>query len=392
VLIALTLTTAGFWATLFDTPELEGVLRVLSFTFVFNGFAVVPAALLTRRMDFLRLGVAEVAGSIVGGTAGVIAALAGAEYWALVVQTLTMSAVALVVLLVITGPPIIGWSRVQFDKIIGFSRNVLGSQLLNFVGQNADNFLIGLRLGPAALANYALSYRILTLPLQVFGQTANRIIFPVFSRLVDDRTRQARYFSATLSAVSIVVLVPMTIVALAAPIAVPAVFGTEWTDAIRPMQILAVSAVFRIISSVSSAVLLGNGRADWVFRLNLVSIPAFVIGFAIGVRWGIVGVAWSYVAVAVPITAVWLALTSRLIPMGAKDQAKALVPSLVGAAAAAAAWWIFDLAGVLSGFAMVVVVSVVCLGIGWGAVALLWRNLSRTMFGFARLVVSGSNR
>jgi PST family polysaccharide transporter len=157
------------------------------------------------------------------------------------------------------------------------------------------------------------------------------------------------------------------------------------------MQILAVSAVFRIISSVSSAVLLGNGRADWVFRLNLVSIPAYVIGFAIGVRWGIVGVAWSYVAVAIPITAVWLALTSRLIPLGAKDQAKALAPSIIGAGAAALAWWAFDLAGLVSGFAMVVLVSVVCLGVGWGVVAVLWRNLSRTMLGFARVVVSGSN-
>ncbi len=390
-LVALTLVGADVWASVFNTPELGGVLRVLSVTFVLNGFAVVPAALLTRRMDFKRLGVAQAVSSIVGGIAAVVAAIAGAEYWALVVLTITRDVIWLAILLVTTGPPVIAWSRVAFGKIIGFSRNVLGSQLLNYVGQNADNFLIGWRLGAAALANYALSYRILTLPLQVFGQTANRIIFPVFSRLVDDRPRQARYFSAALSAVSIVVLVPMTIVAMAAPVAIPAVFGIEWSDAIRPMQILAVSAVFRIISSVSSAVLLGNGRADWVFRLNLVSIPAHVAAFVIGLRWGIDGVAWSYVVVAGPLTVVWLGLTSRLIPLRARQQVQALAPSLVGASVAFLGWWALDMAGVVSGFGMVVAASAVSLVLGWGTVAVLWGNLSREMLGFARLVVSRSN-
>jgi PST family polysaccharide transporter len=391
VLVVATLAGAGLWAALFNTPEVAGVLRVLTVAFVLHGIAVVPAALLTRRMDFKRLGIAEVISTIVGGIAGVVAAFAGAEYWALVVQVIVRDAVWLAILVGATGLPIIGWSTEAFRKIFGFSRNVLGSQILNYIGQNADNFLVGLRLGPVALANYALSYRILTLPLQVFGQTANRVVFPVFSRLVDDRARQARYFSAVLSAVSIIVLVPMVIVALAAPEAVPAVFGVEWEDAVRPMQILAVSAVFRIISSVSSAVLLANGRADWVFRLNLVSIPAHLIGFVIGVQWGIDGVAWSFVAIAGPLTVAWLTLTSRLIPFGLSQQTRALVPSVVGALAAVVGWWALDQFGFGSGFALLVLQSVVCVLVGWGVIAVLWRGLSRELVGFARLVLSPSD-
>jgi PST family polysaccharide transporter len=386
-LVAVTLIGAPFWAALFNTPELTSVLRVLSITFVFNGFAVVPAALLTRRMQFKRLGLAEVASSVIGGIAGVIAALAGAEYWALVILTLTHDAVWLAILLATTGRPIIGWSRNAFHKIASFSRNVFGAQLLSFVGQNADNFLIGWRLGAVPLANYALSYRTLTLPLQVLGQTANRVIFPVFSRIVDDRQRQARYFSAALTGVSLFVLLPMTVVALAAPEAVPLVFGADWHGAIRPMQILAVSAVLRIISSVSSAVILANGRANWVFRMNLISIPTHVAGFIVGLQWGIEGVAWSFLVVALPLTTAWLALTSRLIPLGALGQIRALAPSVTSAVAATLGWWTVDQFASSAGFGALLAQAGVSVLVGLLAVALLWRSAARELADFVRLVV-----
>jgi PST family polysaccharide transporter len=386
-LVVLTLLSADLWASLFDTPELGNVLRVLSITFVFNGFAVVPAALLTRRLEFRRLGIAEVVSSVIGGTAGVVAAVSGAEYWALVIQTLTRDAVYVSILLATTGRPVVTWSREAFSRIASFSRNVFGSQMLNFVGQNADNFLVAWQLGKVPLANYTLSYRVLMLPIQVLGQTANRLVFPVFSRLIDDKPRQARYFSSVLTGISISVLLPMTIVALAAPAAVPIVFGPDWGGAVRAMQILAMSAVLRTISSVSSAVLFANGRADWVFRLNLVSIPAHLVGFAVGLRWGIEGVAWSFIIVALPLTFLWLMLTRRLIPLGAAGQLRALAPAITGAVAAVVVWqgldW-FD----IEGFAWLAVSGLVALVAGLGAVVLLWRGPTRELVAFARLVGS----
>jgi PST family polysaccharide transporter len=327
---------------------------------------------------------------VVGGIVGVIAALAGAEYWALVIMTLTRDAVWLALLLATTGRPIIGWSREAFHRIASFSRNVFGAQLLSFVGQNADNFLIGWRLGAVPLANYALSYRTLTLPLQVLGQTANRVIFPVFSRIVDDRQRQARYFSAALTGVSLFVLLPMTVVALAAPEAVPLVFGAAWHGAIRPMQILAVSAVLRIISSVSSAVILANGRANWVFRMNLISIPVHVAGFVVGLQWGIEGVAWSFLVVALPLTAVWLALTTRLIPLGALGQIRALAPSITSAVAATLGWWAVDQVALGAGFGALLLQAGVSILVGLLAVAMLWRSAAHELTGFVRLVLSRS--
>lgn len=338
VLVAVTQIAADVWADFFHTPELGAVLRVLSLTYVFNGLGVVPGAMLVRRLEFKLLGIAEVASSLFGGVAGVVAAVAGAEYWALVIQTLTRDAVMLVIVLRVTGPPVLAWSRVALSEISSFSRNAFGSQLLGFAGQNADNFLIGWRLGAVSLAHYALSYRMLLLPVLILGQTANRLVFPIFSRLNDDRTRQARYFVKTTSSLAVIVVPAMGLVALGAPRGVPIVFGEDWVAAIRPMQVLAGASVLRVLVTVASAVMFARGKATWVFRVNLVAIPAHIAGFTIGLRWGIDGVAWSYLLIGIPMAGIYLTLLGRLIPITISQYAAATLPAVTGTLAMALAW------------------------------------------------------
>lgn len=341
-LVVATQLSAPLWADFFGTPELESVLRVLSLTYVFNGLMVVPLALLVRRIEFKLLGIAEVISSIVSGVAGVIAAVLGAEYWALVIQTLTRDVVMLMVVLRVTGPPVVAWSRRALSQISSFSRNAFGSQLLGFAGQNTDNILIGWRLGAVALANYALGYRMLLLPVQILGQTANRMVFPIFSRLNDDKPRQARYFLMTVTSLSLIVVPLMVLVALAAPDVVPLIFGPEWHDAIRPMQILAIVAIFRALLTVNAAVILAAGKATWVFRRNLVAVPVHMAAFAVGLRWGIDGVAWSFLLTAVPLGAILIPPTSRVIPVTANNYFSALTPAVVASAIMVVSWPIAD--------------------------------------------------
>lgn len=391
-LVIATQLTADFWAGFFATPELEAVLRVLSLTFLLNGLGVVPGAMLVRRLEFKLLGVAEVASSVIGGIVGVAAALAGAEYWALVVQTLTRDALMLAIVLRVTGPPVVAWSRAAASQISSFSRNAFGAQLLGFAGQNADNLLIGWRLGAVALAHYALSYRMLLLPVQILGQTANRLVFPIFSRLNDDPVRQARYFVKTTSSLAVIVVPAMALVALGAPRGVPIVFGEEWQAAIRPLQILAAASVLRVLVTVVSAVMLARGKATWTFRVNLVAIPAHVAGFVVGLRWGIDGVAWSYLLIGIPMAGVWLTLLTRLVPFSVRNYAAAVGPAATGTVAILLAWTAVEhFVGSSVSSPLVLVVGTSASAVAFVAsVVVLWRQAIGEQLRLLRLLVSRS--
>jgi PST family polysaccharide transporter len=387
-LVVLTLAGAGLWADFFNTPELTAVLRVLSLTFVFNGFAVVPTALLTRRLDFKLLGVGEVVSTLIGGVVGVALALNGGNYWALVAQTLVRDAVFVAIVLWFTGPPVFAWSRAALSSIARFSRNVFGSQILNFVNQNADNTLIAWRLGATQLAYYALSYRVLMLPVQILGQTANRLVLPVFSRLNDDRPRQTRYYLTVITSLSLTVTPIMMLVALGASRGVPLVFGPDWDPAIVPMQILAVASIARVLSTPNSAVMLARGKAHWVFRLSLITTSLLVLAFAVGLHWGITGVAWAFLLAGLPLALVILLVTARLIPLTVVTYVKAISPAATGAIVMVAAW--AGAARVLGPGTGDLAFLLVCTAAAGGAfmalLLLAWRDVARQQAEFLRLM------
>jgi PST family polysaccharide transporter len=388
-LVVATQVTAGLWAAFFSTAELETVLRVLSIDFVLSGIAVVPMALLTRRLDFRTLAIAEVVSTVVGGVLGVAAALGGAEYWSLVVQTLARDLVFAAIVIAAVGRPFLGWSRRALRAILGFSSRVFGSQALNFLNQNADNTLVAWRLGATALANYALSYRVLLLPVQVLSQTANRIVFPVLSRLNDDPPKQARHYLTASASLSLAVTPLMVLVALGAPRGVPLVFGPEWEAAIVPMQILALASILRAVLSVGGGVVLARGRADWALRWSIVTTALLIGGFAVGLQWGINGVAWSYLLVGFPLAVTQVLLIRRLIPYTFVGYLAAMAPAAAGALAMTGVWWIVmrSLDDRLGSFALLTIGSVATLVVFAGVVRVFWADVAREQIDFVRLMM-----
>ncbi len=389
LLVAVTQVVAGPWARLFDTPELENVLRVLSIDFVLIGFAVIPTALLTRRLNFRMLAMAEVAGVFVGGAAGVAAAWMGAEYWALVVQRLLTDLVYAIFVIAAVGRVVLSWSRTALRAILGFSARVFGSEVMRFLSQNADNTLIALRLGPTALANYALSYRVLLLPVQILSQTANRLVFPIFSRLNDEPERQADLFLRVSATLALVVTPPMFLVALCAPRGVPIVFGDDWDAAVRPMQILAVVSIMSAVVGVAGGVMLAKGRADWSLRWGIVTTTALIGGFVVGLQWGIDGVAWSYLIVGTPLAVIQIGFVQYLIPYSWGGYLKAIRPAGIGGAAMVVLWLATErlLEGTLGDFWLLVTASLLALGLYAAMLRFVWPKVLADQIDFARLMV-----
>lgn len=75
-------------AEAFGEPGLTPLLRASGLVLPIGAIQGVPAALLQRAMDFRTLALRQVAGTIVGGGAGLIVAAAGGGAWSLVLQIL----------------------------------------------------------------------------------------------------------------------------------------------------------------------------------------------------------------------------------------------------------------------------------------------------------------
>ena len=390
VLAGLTVAAAPFLAGFFRTEELTAVLRVLSICFVLKAMAVVPTALLYRNMRFRSIGTAEIVSTFLGGACAVAAAANGAGYWALVVQRLAMDGIYLAALVRVSGPPDLTWSASAARGLWSFSSRVMGAELVKYLSENSDKFLVARVLGATQLGFYSLAYRVLLMPLLMMEQ-AGRVILPTFSRVQDDRERLGRMFLSASESVALVVCPAMTLTILSAPIAVPAVLGDAWSPAVVPLQLLAAMTIQYLIVSITPAVILAVGRADWEFRWSIFTMTVALISFGVGVNWGITGVAAAYLVMGLVLTPIRLSIVGRIIPLSVRGYVRVLAPALGSSAALCGVWLLVAAAlrGATSGLPLVACASAAGLAAYLVAARVVWPRDVRHQIEFARLVVRG---
>ncbi|MDW3219315.1 MAG: lipopolysaccharide biosynthesis protein [Acidimicrobiales bacterium] len=337
---ALTLGLAPLVADFFDTDELTSVLRVLAVLVLLKAFAIVPSSLLMREMRFAPLARAELAGAVAGSAAGITAAIVTDSYWAIVWQLIVMDAVTLIGILYVERRREWRTSRAEVRELSGFGAKLLGTNIVNFASGNGDNVVIGRVEGTVALADYSLSYRVLSLPLQVVGQTVARTILPTFSRLQHDRPAVADLYYRSQRAIAAMVTGPLVVVALASHDAIPWAFGDEWSSAVTATQWIAVAGILRLVFGNGGATMVAMGHPGWQFWWSLTTTAVSVAGFIVGVRWGIEGVAASIVIVGLPLGLLGVAIVGRLIPVSPIGVLVRLAPIAAAGASLLGLWWL----------------------------------------------------
>ncbi len=329
VLALLTAAVAPLWASFMSTPALTLVLAVLGVSLLFRAASITPRAMLLRHMEYRKIGTADIAAAVTGGTLGVLSVKLGAGYWALVVQYVTTD-IALVVVLLLVGAgsrPNVQLRRLR--EMAGFSgRAFAAGILINSVSRNIDNLLIGRFQGAEPLAFYVLAYRLLLLPVQLVGTTIGAVLFPSFSRRAEELDAMRADLARATRALGCMSLPAMALAAAAAPQLVVVLFGEQWWPAVPIVQVLAVTGAVQTIYSTNTPLILGLGRADLNLRLAWLTTMLTTVGIVAGLPFGPLEVAIGYsaaTALLVPLN--WVIRRQLLgVPLG--SQATALLPAV----------------------------------------------------------------
>jgi O-antigen/teichoic acid export membrane protein len=296
LLAAVSLTLiAPLVADLYHQPRVTGVLRALSIGFALSGLAVLQQTLFERQLRMRRLAVVEVFSAALGSAVAILVAAAGWGVWSLVVLSLVTAATnSLLLWLWSTWRPSLSFSSADLRSLLHFTLNLAGFNVVNYFVRNADNFVVGRYLGSQPLGYYSMAYRILLFPLVNISSVAERVMFPVFSRVQDDLEKLRRGFLLTARAIALVTFPLMCgVFALRRPF-VLAVFGEKWLPLIKLVAILAPVGLVQSVITVLGAVYLARGRTDIQFIYGTITGVMAVGAFIVGLHWGVTGVAAAY--------------------------------------------------------------------------------------------------
>jgi O-antigen/teichoic acid export membrane protein len=293
---------AGPIARFYGQPEVRPLFMALSASFVLTALGMTHGQLLVRELDYRRLELRTMAGTLCGAVTGISAAALGYGPWAIISQLLAATAAASAMLWLFSPwHPHLTYSLASLKRLAGFGGNVSGALVLSELNQNTDNLLIGRFLGAAALGTYGVAYNVMLVPFSRLTSPLQEVLYAAFSRVQGDTQR---VLSVWLRVNRLVV---------EAPDLVHVVLGDRWRGAVPVVRVLAWVGLLQSLQGLNASVLQARDRTGWLFRFSVGSFAVNLGAFVLGLQWGIVGVAVCFAVSSTLVQPVYALLAARSV-------------------------------------------------------------------------------
>jgi O-antigen/teichoic acid export membrane protein/glycosyltransferase involved in cell wall biosynthesis len=345
VLLALCTTAAApLLAWFFAEPALLGITLAMTLGGLVASASALHLGLLARAMRFRAVAASEIGATALGALAGIVAAVRGAGYWALVIQHVTMMGVVGTMPWLLCqwrprGYASAGSPRVR--SLLAYGTSLSLARVVVYATQSIGFVVVGRLLGATALGLYQSAYRWATLPVQQVYKPLDQVVVSSLRPLQQDIGAYRLAMTGTIRATAALIFPVLAVLAVGAHDAVLLLLGAQWLDAVPLFRVLAAAAFLDVVRLSCKWLHLSEGRTDRQLRWALFSMPVILLGTALGVAFGELGVAIGFAAAVLVLTiptAIYALATSPLSPREfwgalAYPAAAALLAVLLAAAA-----------------------------------------------------------
>lgn len=298
ILSLMTAAVAPFAVAFYHEPHLFWVTIAVGSSFLFNSAGVQHSALLQRQMRFTALATIDVVSWAGSTLIGIILAVAGFGYWALVGAAVSLPVVGTLCMWFATrwipGRPRKG---IELHSMMRFGGGLTLTGLIVYVAYNFEKVLLGRFWGAEVVGLYGRAYQLSTIPTDNLNSAVGEVAFSALSRVRNDLPRFRNYFLKGYSLV-LTLTIPITIaVALFSPDLISVLLGPKWKEAAPIFRLLAPTIlVFAVINPIGWLIFsLGMIRRS--LKVAMVLAPLVICSYVMGLPYGPKGVAFAYSAV-----------------------------------------------------------------------------------------------
>lgn len=182
----------------------------------------------------------------------------------------------------------------KMKHIINRGWSITLTGIFSYFSENLDNIVVGRMLGTESLGIYQSAYKISTLTISEVVEVTNKVTFPVYSKLSEDKDRLFRAFKKVfLSSSGIAIILGLGIYIFAEQI-VLILLGSNWVAAIPVVKVLAIYGIFRAIFGNFSAVFLALEKQNYVAFMTFIrSITLAILIIPLISLYGMIGAGFA---------------------------------------------------------------------------------------------------
>lgn len=329
-------------ARLYQQPALAPVILAMSLAFPLSALGQQFRTLAEKELRFAVLARIEVAAALLGFSTAIMLAAAGAGVYALVAAPLVSvgcSSVLAWLFLSKDSRPGPHFNPGGATAFIRFGAYRLGEALWSNLRMQADVFIGGLFVGPAAMGAYAvprdLSLRVAN---TVVNPVVTRVGLPVMAKVQGDLAALKYVYLQTLRMTAAVNFPVYAVLAVFAEDLVAFLLGSQWQDSGFYLRLFALWGMIRSVGNPVGSLLYAAGhvrRAFWWNLVLLLIVPAVL--WIAATRAGIEGIAWAMLVLqALIFLPAWRFLVRPACGASLREYLRHLSPPFAATAAAAA--------------------------------------------------------
>lgn len=315
--------SAPFIAMFYERPELTNLTRVMGFSVIFYGIAIVQRSELTQMLEFKKQAFAQIPAVFIAGIVSVTMAYMGYGVWALAAQYILLALFSSVLLWVVQPATIIlNWNRESFNRLFGFGYKLLLSGLLNTTYQHIYKLVIGKFFMASVLGYYTQAQNLKSIASKTIVGIIQKVTYPLLSKTSDNTQRMKGAYRQVIQSSSFMIFPGILLLFIFAEPIMILVLGKQWQPASPFLQILCVSGMLYHLHAINLNVLKVLGRSDLFLKLEIIKKVNTTIAIIVGLQFGIWGLLIAQVITSY--IALWINTfyTARFLDYSIFEQAK----------------------------------------------------------------------
>ncbi len=288
VLSLVLIACAPLVALSYNDDTLTPVIMLLSLTVLFGALGSQHSTMQQKNMRFKYIAVVEIISAIFALIVAVVMAINGYGIYSLVYSTLTGTAVANLLFLVLG---LIKDKNIDFHfnlretypylKIGAFS---IGAKVLDYFSREIDIMFIGASYGAQVLGLYTLCKKIVQMLYGIINPVITKILTPMFATLQTDKTRVISVYYKLIETLSITNLPVYFLVAVFSQTILYYLYGADYVQGAFILSILSIYYGILSLGNPVGSLQIAFGRTDlgfyWtIYRLITTFIILYIASF-----------------------------------------------------------------------------------------------------------------
>ncbi len=336
--------SAPYIAHFYDAPELELVLQVLAFTYLFIPWTSIPSSLIARELDHKKTSQITFFSNVLASALSLTLAYLGYGYWALIAAIIfTMTFNCIWFNRILDYPRIPSFRFHGTSEVFKFGALIAISDIFYVAYNKIDIALAGKYFDLAQIGFYAVAIQLATMLMSKSIPLFNIVAFPAFARMNAISGNSNDYLVTTLRFASTVVFPIFLGVAMVGEDLILLVLGSNWVQISGLFAILVVSVPFRILAYIITPAVLAAGGARLDMINSFITVVFLTVALVVLLPFGLSGIAFAWGLTSLCLFGVTLVRGGHFLNLPLMTVFSALTPALLGSLVMCLAIYTVDL-------------------------------------------------